>query len=164
MKYLIEKADSLAKLSAAFIIIMALLTTLIPPLGKYAKAFAAMRFGTIGVLKYEVGLSSGDDTIWKPTSAGNLFLLRPGNRGFADLRFGDVLQSKGPNRFRENNGCGLRVPTNCSTSSPEIFKLTVGQCVVVLDLLNPDSGLDNEFVDKDGGWVRVATTPCGLFE
>ena len=163
--------DMLTKTTGGALAAVAIVTTLVWPLGGYLKAVTSWRFGVTGLLKYEIGTELNDNGVevngpMKPTSAGNLYLLRPGERGFNDLRFGDVLQSKGPNRFRENTGCSRKIPkTDCTTTSPEIFKLHPGQCVVVLKKHQPDSGGDDKhFINKDGGWVLVATTPCGLFE
>jgi len=165
VRTIITSADSMLKLSGAVLVLTAILTTVLPPLGSYLKAASSWRFGTKGLLKYEVGQPVSEVSAVKPTSAGNLYLLRGGGRKFDDLKFGDILQSKGPNRFRENNGCGMKKDTDCVTTSPEIFKLHVGECVVVLNVQNADSGDDDaDFVSKDGGWVYVATTPCGLFD
>lgn len=85
---------------------------------------------------------------------GGLFLLRNGDRNYADLSWGDVLQAGTDKNFRSLDGSKKDVPKN-----PKIFVLRHGECVVFLgDILvtQPKHG-------GSGGWIKVATTACGLF-
>lgn len=161
---IVSRADQLGKLSGASVIIFVLFTTAFWGLGPYVKAVTAWRFGVIGVVKYELGTPvNGDAKPRTQTKSGRFFLLRSGDREFVDLRFGDVLQVIDDQVLREDNGCGLKKETDCK-KSPRIFLLRKGQCVVVLSKQNADSGKDDGLhVNKQGGWVRVSTASCGLF-
>lgn len=180
MARFLNTCDALAKIAGALAIVILILTTAFPQIGALTKALASERFGTTGVLKYELGspllrkrgklVTNTDGTpvvasIRQATGAGQLHLLRSGDREFDQLRYGDVLMAAGTNILRQNNGCSTRSPTDCTTASPELFKLRQGQCVIVLSRHNHDSGEDDSlYVNKIGGWIRVATTACGVFE
>lgn len=177
--YIANTCDKFTKITSAILVAVVVTTSIVPIFGSWAKAIAAWRFGTNGVLKYELGnpankedkedkedkVTIGYSSLRNPTKVGNLFLLRDGPREFKNLRFGDILQADGPQRFRENNGCSSRKPTDCTTTSPEMFQLQTGECVVVLGKHEADSGKDdNDHINKSGGWVHVATAACGLFD
>jgi hypothetical protein len=173
MRSFIEKCDAVAKVSGVIVLAFVIISTASPFVGKWVKTISALRFGTHGIVKYELGdpvrvvegriIMKG--VARTPTEAGNLFLLRQGSREFHNLRTGDVLQADGPQRFRENNGCSKKQETDCTTTSPELFQLQTGQCAVVLAKHQQDSGEDDhKHVNKLGGWVHVATAACGLFD
>ena len=85
---------------------------------------------------------------------GGLFLLRNGDRDFDDLGLGDILQAGTAKNFRTTEGDPSDVVEN-----PKMFVLNRGECVVVLSRF-----LDsNPFQARSGGWLKVATTSCGLF-
>lgn len=163
-KSIIGFFDNTAKIFAGSAAILVIVSTLIPPIGRYVNAATAWRFGATGVLKYEIGVVKKTGEIKPTPNVGDLYLLRGGDRNFGDLGFGDILQAKSTNYFREDNGCDNDDQKNCS-KAPRVFELQKGQCAVVIKQLYKDSGPDTEyFKDKSGGWLRVASTRCGLFD
>ena len=122
----------------------ALLGFLVPPIGNVVNLVTAWRFGAVGYVYYEVGPNR---TL---TDDGRFYLLRAGDGRYQDISIGDRLQAVDEVHFRV-------WPTG---NSPTIFLLGFRDCVIVL-------GRDHEVSvtpPHSGGWLKVATTACGLFK
>lgn len=141
----ISKAlERLAKLVAAVLGVVALISFIFPPFGNLIETLTAWRFGAVGYVYYEI------DNDLAPTTDGNLYLLADGGREFTDLRFGNKLQATmGRKYFR----------TEPKLLAPIIFMLKEGDCVLVLATEKPTPVT----TAKSGGWAKVATSGCGLF-
>jgi hypothetical protein len=119
------------------------------------KAATGSIYGVKGAVYYEVG-SNGEAMFATGNQVdGGLFLLRNGARNYDDLSWGDVLQAGTDKNFRSLDGPVGTIPRN-----PKIFVLRPGECVVVLSKL-----LETQPKHAaSGGWIKVATTSCGLFK
>ena len=165
MDKLVNILDSVGKAGAGIAVLIVIIGTAFPPVSKYTKAMMSWRFGVNGVVKYELGTegSANQYPERKPTSQGQLYFLGAapiGMREWQNLSFGDVLQAKSQKHLRLEDACGEH--QNCG-SSPRIFTLLTGQCVVVLGRLYPDTSTSNSLAEVQGGWLKVATTSCGIF-
>jgi hypothetical protein len=135
--------ETAAKVVGVVVALLAALSFVLPPFGKWIDMTTARRFGALGYVYYEI------DKDKAPTNDGQLFLLRQGSGLFEDIVAGDKLQAASPVNFREQ-------PDN---HSRPIFLLGKGDCVIVL---TPDHRIDVQHA-LSGGWLNVATTACGLF-
>lgn len=159
--------DVIAKWAAGFLAVLFVLNILFPPVTVYTKVFYAWRFGVTGVVKYQLGSEKNDQKHpeRKPTQNGNLYLLNKnpiGQREWDDLSLGDVLQAKSKKNLRLEDDCGSEERLDCG-SSPRIFTLEAGECVVVFSQMYEDNSTSSKLKDVSGGWLRVGTTSCGLF-
>jgi hypothetical protein len=136
--------ESAAKLVGTLTVLLAALSFVWPWLGTVVNIATAWRFGALGHVYYEIGTNQA------PTADGRLFLLRPGDASFAALAAGDKLQAIDDVNFREH---GRR-------DSRAIFRLRSGDCILVLEKVEEQKNLQNA---QSGGWLKVATTACGLF-
>lgn len=153
--------DSFAKIFAVGAIIASAFTLFNPSLAHWIKTNLASSFGAQFVVKYEVEFQVNNTA--KLTQNGQLYLTRNGARGYGDLKRGDVLLVASKQNMRENNGCATKEVCGQSTV---VLELKAGQCVTVLETLYRDDGTDGKAINLpriDGGWVRVSTSPCGLF-
>ena len=117
----------------------------------------AQHFGVSGWVYYEVGKNKKGDRAL--TKDGKLYLLKSSNALYDDVKLGDKLRASSPVNFREDSTRRSRV----------MFHLNENDCVIVIsDKKIPYSGrfvdTDAEVKPESGGWLKVATTPCGLFE
>jgi hypothetical protein len=135
--------ERISRASASALAIIVLVGFLVPPLGRLFNVVTAYRFGAVGYVYYEIGQ---DRTL---TTDGRFYLPRAGPATFDDLTMGDILQATDEQRLREGP----------SKQSPEIFELGARDCVIVLKKDHPIN------VQKavSGGWLKVATSACGLF-
>lgn len=136
--------ESAAKLIGTLTILITALSFVWPSLGTTVSIATAWRFGALGHVYYEIGADQA------PTADGRLFLLRPGDASFAALAAGDKLQAIDEINFREY----------ARRDSRAIFRLRSGDCIVVLEKAEEKKNLQNAL---SGGWLKVATTACGLF-
>ncbi|ORE95806.1 hypothetical protein ATO13_03070 [Stappia sp. 22II-S9-Z10] len=179
IEVIIAPLERLLKVAAALSAALAILAFFIPSLGTATNLIISSRFGVNGYVYYEVAktcLLEADRCApltpasckpkWRQncegtanqqtglTKDGQLFLLSPNRRKYDSISRGDRLQAASGVYFRSK-------PTN---GSPAIFILQTGQCVIVTGFPLPRSG--KEFGDKfvsSGGWLKVATTGCRLF-
>ncbi|ESR27394.1 hypothetical protein [Lutibaculum baratangense] len=131
------------KVLAGTLVIVAAAGFLIPPLGTAVHVLTAWRFGATGYVYYGVGKNG------EPTQAGKLYLIRTGSRDYDSIGFGDKLQAASLKYFRDGP----------SASAPAIFILQRGECVTVLAKVWKSVSE----CSVSGGWLRVATSGCGLF-
>ena len=129
---------------------IAILSFVIPPLGTLVNVITAWRFGAVGYARYEVAPKESSRGGNYLTPRGQFWLLSsdPGD-DYQDLRIGDRLQAASPINFREDKDSDARI----------IFVLDKGDCVIVL---GADDPVESEGA-RSGGWLKVATTACGLF-
>jgi hypothetical protein len=135
--------ETAAKTVGIIAALLAALSFALPPLGKWVDMTTAQRFGAIGFVYYEI------DKEKAPTDDGQLYLLRPGSGLFEDIAAGDKLQAASAVNFREES----------NNHSRPMFLLQKGDCVIVLAT---DRKIAVEHA-LSGGWLKVATTACGLF-
>lgn len=135
--------ETAAKVVGVIVALLAALSFVVPPFGKWVDITTARRFGATGYVYYEINDKKA------PTDDGQLYLLRSGNGLYEDIKVGDKLQAGSKVNFREGP----------SKLTRPIFIPKEGDCVIVL-------ALDHEEQVKhalSGGWLKVATTACGLF-
>lgn len=181
---IMESVDSAGKIGAAGVTLIAIASA-VPWLDGQVKRATGALFGVKGAVYYEVG-PDGDAMFASPhcdteqencpiahdeenncaslsadeakpldcRTDGGLFLLRDGYREYSDLRPGDVLQAGTAKNFRSLDGDAASLDKN-----PKIFVLRRGECVVVLERLVASTPT----YASSGGWLKVATTACGLF-
>ncbi len=145
-KTLLDKLEVLSKVTGIIAAIFAILAVLLPAfLWRQIEAKIASIYGTSGWVYYEVGKNR------EITNDGNFYLLKESETGFySEINIGDKLRVSGDINFR--NG-----PTN---SAPRSFVLITGDCVIVTN--EPAHKVEVQEA-KSGGWLNVATSPCGLF-
>lgn len=166
MSRIVNIFDAIAKIGAGAAVLFLLVSIVFPPAPKLLKAGLAWRFGVVGAVKYHLGTESNDVEYpeRKPTRYGQLYLLstrKAGEREYSDLKIGDILQAKGDKHLRLLSGCNK---TKSCGSAPRLLTLAVGECVVVLSKLYPDNeGSDSDLLKLQGGWLKVSTTSCGIF-
>jgi hypothetical protein len=88
------------------------------------------------------------------TDDGNLYLLKYSSGLYDDIKKGDKLRAADAVYFRES----------ATKKSRAMFHLNANDCVIVIS--DPKNEYKEPFKDPkaiSGGWLRVATTPCGLF-
>jgi hypothetical protein len=175
-------ADRAVKQIGAIGAAIALVGVIVPPVGNSIKVITSWRFGAVGYVKYEVGSvrpspgMSRTLLLRQPTEKGQLYLLRNGEREFGSVGWGDVVQAQSEIYFRAAGRCGEA--RNCA-SAPVVFVLQKGDCAIVIGRAYDDSGPDDPdpnapplgtvetrsqgLVAKSGGWLKVATTACGIF-
>ena len=145
-KLVLDKLEVVSKVTGIIVAIFAILAVLLPAfLWKPIEATIASIYGTSGWVYYEVGENR------KITSDGNFYLLKESETGFySEIEVGDKLRVSGDVNFRNE-------PTN---SAPRSFVLINGDCVIVTN--EPAHKVEVQEA-KSGGWLNVATSPCGLF-
>ena len=137
-------AEQTAQTAALVAALLAIAGFLIPPLGTLVNLITAWRFGATGYVYYEIGPNR------TTTADSRWYLPRAGSGTYADLAVGDKLQEEDDQFLREHPA---------KDASPFIFVLRKADCVIVLHK-------DHEVtVQKavSGGWLKVATSACGLF-
>jgi hypothetical protein len=155
VRRLAGQADVILKLSAACLLLVALASA-VPGLSGAVKVAYGSLFGTTGAVFYEV---DGDGNPTGGSNGSHLHLLRGGPRQFGDLAWGDILQAGGTQYFRDPSAAAA--PSGRGYGSrPRIFVLRVGECVVVRSALS-DASIS--LPPNSGGWVKVSTVACGLF-
>jgi hypothetical protein len=144
--YLFHKLELLSKLVGILAAIAAVSAIALPAsVWKPIEAKIASIYGTNGWVYYEVG---NNRTI---TADGNFYLLKETPTGYYnEIEVGDKLRVAGDVNFR--NGP--------SQEAPRSFVLINGDCVIVTK--KPERKV-NVTTAKSGGWLQVATSPCGLF-
>jgi hypothetical protein len=180
--------DRWVKRASGLVAALAVIAFFVPPAGNAIKLVTSWRFGAVGFVKYELGsrqnepgkIAEGEPRY--PTYNGQLYLLRNGKREYKNIHTGDIVQAITAVNFREDGKCALS--GECG-SAPTVFVLEKGDCAIVISRAYPDNGKDDGWpsedekkaqrkknpdwvpgpvlVDKNGGWLRVATTACGLF-
>lgn len=143
---LVEKLESITKATGIIAALVAISAVLLPPaLWKPIESVIASVYGTNGWVYYEVGENR---TI---TDDGNFYLLKESETGFyGEIKVGDKLRVSGDVNFR--NGPNLKAPRS--------FVLINGDCVIVTG--SPNNEIEVKSA-QSGGWLKVATSPCGLF-
>ncbi|WP_186400948.1 hypothetical protein [Stappia sp. P2PMeth1] len=149
----LKHIDSVLKLSAAALLLVGL-SSAVPGVSGAVKVVYGTLFGITGAVFYEIG-QNGNPT--GGTEGSHLHLLRGGARSYDDLRWGDVLQAGGTQYFRD-----LTTPSDSPSyrDRPRIFVLRRGECVVVRRRIN-DASVSTS--PNSGGWLKVSTVACGLF-
>lgn len=138
---------------ATAILIFAILGLFFKSFDQYIARFVSERYGFIGWVYYEVD-NNGDPTEMngKAEEGGALYLLKTGGLKYSDIVAGDKFQAKSAVNFRDK-------PT-AQDGSRTVFVLQTGECVVAIrEPMTPVEVTP----PKSGGWVRVATSACGLF-
>lgn len=136
--------ETVARAIAAAVALIAAAGFLVPSIGTLVNLVTSRRFGATGYVYHEIGENR------HLTDDGRWYLPRAGAGTYADLSVGDKLQAVDEVRLREKAS---------GDPTAEIFELRKGDCVIVLSK-------DHEVrVQKalSGGWLKVATTACGLF-
>lgn len=173
-KFIIAAAGGVTAIAAAVGVIWFVISFFFPnsPLHTlYAEAT-----GVKGLVRYEVGILDpekhvGANTSLKPTSNGQLELLRHGAREIGDLKRNDLLKVMSKKPLRDTADCDpyADVP-NCSEAA-EITILESGACLRVTK--NPKEDPQHSLIQADGkvhytrvsaGWVEVVTSPCSFVE
>lgn len=143
--------ETATKVIGVVIATVAIVSFLIPPLGTFVNVVTAWRFGAVGHVYYEVASpeNSPDGNHLTPDD-GRLWLLSASDGDFyEDVRIGDRVQAADEVRFHVE-------PTK---TSRVIFNLSRGDCAIVVGKARAVP-VENA---ASGGWLRVATTACGLF-
>lgn len=148
LRNLADTADILVKLLGLLVALVGIALAL-PVTSGQVKILYGRLYGITGAVYYETG---GKQNL---TKDGQLFLIKDGPRGFDNVQRGDTLQAASEVRFRN-----LRWSDAGFVPGPEIFLLDKGQCVIVLERLDETSRATDP---ASGGWVRVATSACRLF-
>ncbi len=143
---IVDKLEVLSKITGIIAATIAICVILLPaPLWKPIESVIASIYGTNGWVYYEVGKNRAI------TDDGNFYLLKETETGFYDeIQIGDKLRVSGDVNFRS-------AP---SLDSPRSFVLINGDCVIVTE--TPSKKVDVQHAES-GGWLKVATSPCGLF-
>jgi hypothetical protein len=157
---ILEAVDKWVKRIGAPLTVIVALGVLVPWFDNTLHLASARRFGAHGIIKYEIGQNKMGDR--EPTDKGQLRLLRNGPREYKDIMIGNVVQAMSEVSFHEDGSCAME--KNCG-SSPVVFDLQKGDCAIVLNLSYEDNGPDDDkHIKKQGGWLEVATSACGLFK
>ncbi len=143
---ILDKLEILPKIVGVFAAILAICAVLMPSfLWKPFEAMVASVYGVSGYVYYEVGVNR------KITSDGNFYLLKVTKTGYYDeIAVGDKLRVAGDVNFRSGPG----------REFSRSFVLFNGDCVVVTSTPKKEVKVEKA---KSGGWLNVATSPCGLF-
>jgi len=143
---LTEKLEIVTKATGIVAALVAICALFLPSaLWKPVESVIAMVYGTNGWVYYEVGKNR------KITHDGNFYLLKETETGFyEEIKMGDKLRVAGDVNFR--SGPGVEYPRS--------FVLITGDCVIITR--PPKNKVDVENAES-GGWLKVATSPCGLF-
>jgi hypothetical protein len=113
---------------------------------RHVEAWTAERNGLVGYVYYEVKENRG------LTAAGQLFLLSDSKQGlYRDIHKGDRLIANSEVNFHMG-------PFSTDAS---MYLLKGGECVIVLE--EPKNKISVEKA-LSGGYLKVATTACGLFK
>ena len=139
-------SDALLRTTGVLAALAAIAAVVLPTaVWKPIEARIATLYGTTGWVYYEVGENR---TI---TNDGNFYLLKETPTGYyEEIDVGDKLRVSGDVNFRSEQG----------KNAPRSFVLIKGDCVIVID--TPADPVDVRQA-KSGGWLNVATSPCGLF-
>lgn len=142
----LDKLEFLSKVTGILAAIVAICAVFLPaPLWKPIESRIASIYETNGWVYYEVGKNRA------LTNDGNFYLLKETVTGFYDeIKVGDKLRVSGDVNFR--NGP--------SSDSQRSFVLINGDCVIVTE--TPRKKVEVSKAES-GGWLKVATSPCGLF-
>ncbi len=141
-----EKLELASKVTGIIAALVAICALFLPAtLWKPIESVIAIIYGTNGWVYYEVGENR------KITDDGNFYLLKETETGhYEEIEIGDKLRVSGNVNFRSGPGAEY----------PRSFVLITGDCVIVTR--SPKNAV--EVTDAEsGGWVNVATSPCGLF-
>ena len=143
---IIDKLEIIPKLTGIIAAIIALSAILLPSsIWKPIESSIASFYGTNGWVYYEVGKNRAI------TDDGNFYLLKESNTGYyEEIQKGDKLRVSGDVNFRSGPG----------SEHPRSFVLINGDCVIVTE--TPYKKVDVRKAES-GGWLEVATSPCGLF-
>jgi hypothetical protein len=113
---------------------------------RHVEAWTAERNGLVGYVYYEVKENRG------LTNDGQLFLLSDSKQGlYQDIRKGDRLIANSEVNFHMRP----------SLKDPLMYILKGGECVIVLEDPSNPVNVKNAL---SGGYLKVATTACGLFK
>ena len=142
----INKLEILSKITGIVAATLAICAIFLPSfIWKPIESKIASIYGANGWVYYEVGENR------KITNDGNFYLLKETETGFyEEIKVGDKLRVSGDVNFR-------RGP---SSDQPRSFVLINGDCVIVTE--QPRNKVDVQEA-ASGGWLKVATSPCGLF-
>lgn len=143
---ILQNIELLSKIVGGIAALIALCAVFLPStLWKPIESIIAQIYGTNGWVYYEVGENR------EITGDGNFYLLKETETGFYDeIKVGDKLRVSGDVNFRSGP----------SSRHPRSFVLINGDCVIVTRPPNNESDVQQA---KSGGWLEVATSPCGLF-
>lgn len=143
---LLERLEAVSKVTGIIAALVAILAVLLPSvIWRPIESVIASIYGSNGWVYYEVGENRAI------TSDGNFYLLKETETGYYDeINIGDKLRVSGDVNFRTGPG----------SNHPRSFVLINGDCVIVTS--NPKNKIEVETA-QSGGWLEVATSPCGLF-
>lgn len=136
--------ERISKGSAAIVALIVLIGFVIPPIGRVANMVSAWRFGAVGYAYYEIGRDRA------LSMDGRFYLPRAGSATYEDLSVGDLLQAADEVVLREA----------ATKTSAALFQINARDCVIILAKDHPTPVT----TAMSGGWLRVATTACGLFK
>ena len=142
-----DGVETATKAVGVAVAVVAILSFLLPPVGTWI--LTAWRFGAVGYVYYEVGKPEEPTDGDRLTEDGQLWLLAAGGDTYEDLSLGDRLQAASAVRFR----------TEPTKASRVVFLLNRSDCAIVIGKV----GAHPVEKAESGGWLRVATTACGLF-
>lgn len=163
---MLDGLEKIAKPVAASLALIAVVAFFIPPVGTAVRLITAWRFGAVGALYYEVDANGNPECETnKKRGCSDLALLREGDRTFDRVGLGDTVQAGSKVNFREK-----KLPANREYSSNQIiFRLKEGDCAIVFSRLKDvkfhlKKKRDDGMPIVLGGWLKVGTTSCGLFD
>ncbi|WP_155730436.1 hypothetical protein [Pseudoalteromonas luteoviolacea] len=145
-KTCIDKLEIISKTTGIVASIFALCALFLPSsIWKVAESQIAQIYGANGWVYYEVGEER------EITKDGNFYLLKESPTGYYnEIEVGDKLRVVGNANFRSGKG----------SNEPKTFVLVDGDCVIITSKPREEYSVKNA---KSGGWLKVATSPCGLF-
>lgn len=145
-KTCIDKLEVISKITGIVASIFALCALFLPSsIWKVAESQIAQIYGANGWVYYEVGEER------EITKDGNFYLLKESPTGYYnEIEVGDKLRVVGNANFRSGKG----------SSEPKTFVLVGGDCVIITSKPRDEYSVKKA---KSGGWLKVATSPCGLF-
>jgi hypothetical protein len=165
-KGFIDLLEKTAKILASVLAIVAALAFIFPPVKTALRLATAWQFGAVGAVFYEID-EKGTITCQvkkNDPKCGALYLMKSGPRSFNDIGLGDVVQADSDVNFRDILGDQQNYANN-----PVLFRLRKGDCAIIFSSLTPFDGSGKvkgaDGTEKNlGGWLKVGTTACGLFE
>ena len=140
-KTYIETAEVFIKAVVIVLFALTLLAFILPPVERWAKIALSWRFGSVGYVYY-VTDKAGDPR--------DLYKVTPGATTYEKMSYGDILQARHSVNFRAEG----------TIASRPLFAVRKEACLIVIS--SPDKPIPPNG-DYVGGWLKVATTACGLF-
>jgi len=149
--------DAISKIFGGIIALTIVLAFVSQEVRSFLNLRLAETTGVVGHLYYEVGKRENEDRI-EPTRDGLLYLLKrdkeEDGKDFEDISVGDkVIAADSKNLW----------PKDTSEEGSPIFVLQPERCAIVLDKVRELEKFEDKWVSS-GGWLKVATTGCGIFQ